>query len=454
MRASILLLVIATLSPGVAIATRRVPAEYPTIQAGIDAALSSLDTVLVAPGTYLENLVTRGIPITLVSEAGPAATIIDGSNPDDPDSASVILALSALTIEGFTITGGSGTRRAILSLSMYGGGLCVLGPATIRGNWITENHVVPIWSDGGGIGVFETNAPVRITGNRIYSNSASSSGGAMRLSVWDVRLEDNVIYDNHVTTGTGGAVYDRIFNSVQLSNIYACNTTESDEGSGGVHGCREVRNCTLVSNVGAWPALFLYGRTHNTIYAFNVGGGLSCVNSNSSCNDLYGNTPYDVYPDCLWIIGQNGNISVDPAFGDADSCAASYCLSPGSPLLPENSPPGCGLIGARGACEVLAIDALTSPDFAAGPLLARPNPLNPQTTLTFVLSESRHVEVNIVDAKGRVVRTLVSQTMPRGQHDVTWDGRDATGREVASGAYIAVLKSPSARLSQKLLLLK
>jgi len=44
--------------------------------------------------------------------------------------------------------------------------------------------------------------------------------------------------------------------------------------------------------------------------------------------------------------------------------------------------------------------------------------------------------------------------MPRGRHDVTWDGRDEAGREVASGAYIAVLKSPAARLTQKLLVLK
>ena len=450
MRASILLLLVATLSPGVAIATRRVPAEYPTIQAGIDAALSSLDTVLVAPGTYLENLVTRGIPITLVSEAGPAATIIDGSNPDDPDSASVILALSALSIEGFTITGGSGT----MSVPDYpaGGGLALRGAATIRGNWITENHVISPHGYGGGIEISQVPdyLNLRIIGNRIYSNSAGD-GGAIFNAAWSAHFEDNVIYDNHASNFCGALLDDRI-NATQLRNIYACNG--SGTGPSAVYGCREVRSCTFVSNVGSSPALSTVFRTHNSLYAFNIGGGLSCINSSHSCNDVFGNTPYDVHPDCPLVIGQNGNISVDPSFGDADSCAASYCLSPGSPLLPENSPPGCGLIGARGACEVLAIDALTSPDFATGPLLARPNPLHPTTTLSFVLVAPRHVELNIVDAKGRVVRHLVNRAMAAGQHDATWDGRDEQGREVASGAYIAVLKSPSARLSQKLLLLK
>src|SRR5262249_7974480 len=55
----------------------RVPADQPTIQAGINAALNG-DTVQVAAGTYSENINFFGKAITIVSEQGAAVTVIDG----------------------------------------------------------------------------------------------------------------------------------------------------------------------------------------------------------------------------------------------------------------------------------------------------------------------------------------------------------------------------------------
>ena len=66
-----------------------VPADYPTIQQAIDASMSA-DLVLVAPGTYVENIDFKGKNIQLISTDGPAVTVIDGSNPSHPDLNQII----------------------------------------------------------------------------------------------------------------------------------------------------------------------------------------------------------------------------------------------------------------------------------------------------------------------------------------------------------------------------
>src|SRR5215471_15336020 len=59
----------------------RVPSDRPTIQSAINDATDG-DMVLVAPGTYVENVNFGGKAITVTSESGPEVTIIDGSNAD------------------------------------------------------------------------------------------------------------------------------------------------------------------------------------------------------------------------------------------------------------------------------------------------------------------------------------------------------------------------------------
>src|SRR5579862_8970739 len=70
----------ASITPQVAAAaTIHVPTDQPTIQAAINAA-STGDTVLVAPGTYYENINFSGKAITVTSSGGPSATTIDGGH--------------------------------------------------------------------------------------------------------------------------------------------------------------------------------------------------------------------------------------------------------------------------------------------------------------------------------------------------------------------------------------
>jgi hypothetical protein len=69
----------------------------------------------------------------------------------------------------------------------------------------------------------------------------------------------------------------------------------------------------------------------------------------------------------------------------------------------------------------------------------RPNPFNPAARVGFTLASEARALVRVFDARGRQVRVLLDATLAAGRHDLVWDGRDAAGREVASGVYIVRL---------------
>ena len=62
--------------------------------------------------------------------------------------------------------------------------------------------------------------------------------------------------------------------------------------------------------------------------------------------------------------------------------------------------------------------------------------------------------VRIHDLRGRLVRVLEDAELGEGEHSVDWDGRDATGRSVASGTYFARLEPSFGSLVEKIALLK
>lgn len=112
MRLILLILTVPILSGLSSAATIHVPGDFPTIQQGIDSAGYG-DTVLVAPGTYVENIDFLGKAITVMSSDGADTTIIDGGNPSNPDYGSVVTFRSAeglkSILEGFKLTNGIGT---------------------------------------------------------------------------------------------------------------------------------------------------------------------------------------------------------------------------------------------------------------------------------------------------------------------------------------------------------
>ena len=86
--------------------------------------------------------------------------------------------------------------------------------------------------------------------------------------------------------------------------------------------------------------------------------------------------------------------------------------------------------------------------------MARPNPFNPSTTIAYTVMKRGHTEILIYDVSGRRVRTLVSRVSAVGTHEVVWDGRDDSGRRVASGVYLYRLRAGDVVDTKKMVLLK
>jgi hypothetical protein len=277
-----------------------VPADYATIQAGINAATNG-DIVLVEDGTYIENINYRGKAITVASrflENGDTNhiinTIIDGSQPSNPDSGSTVYFNSGedtnSVICGFTITGGSGTfipagsppsppfnvrvgggiyidtdmgariinniiENNVISTEYYasGGGINAdmpggLGYTIIEDNIIRNNSASGEinYTSGGGIFMGGSGRITRniISGNLCHSVNADAVGGGIRLMVQDASLEsrhclieNNYIENNHSVSDNGNAHAGGINSSgiviIMRYNIILNNVVESKFDSWG-----------------------------------------------------------------------------------------------------------------------------------------------------------------------------------------------------------------------------
>lgn len=69
-----------------------------------------------------------------------------------------------------------------------------------------------------------------------------------------------------------------------------------------------------------------------------------------------------------------------------------------------------------------------------------PNPFNPSTKISFVVTRGDLVQLNVYNIRGEKVRTLVQDLLPAGEMELSWDGTDDAGKSVASGSYFARLR--------------
>jgi len=83
-----------------------------------------------------------------------------------------------------------------------------------------------------------------------------------------------------------------------------------------------------------------------------------------------------------------------------------------------------------------------------------PNPFNPQTRIRYVLHNDNRTTIEIYNQQGVRVRTLVNEEQRAGEHEMIWDGRDDTGKEMSSGVYICRIRAGDAVQSLSMTLVK
>jgi hypothetical protein len=83
-----------------------------------------------------------------------------------------------------------------------------------------------------------------------------------------------------------------------------------------------------------------------------------------------------------------------------------------------------------------------------------PNPFNPSTNLQFAVPKQGNITLAVYNVLGQRVRTLADGVYAPGQYTITWDGKDESGRTLASGIYFARLETGSIALVKKMLMMK
>ncbi len=117
------------------------------------------------------------------------------------------------------------------------------------------------------------------------------------------------------------------------------------------------------------------------------------------------------------------------------------------------------LLGSSPADPTSVPSATAVHDPAPGVQLARlgmssPNPFTREALVPFAIARQGRVSIRVFDLSGRLVRTLIDESLPAGNYHTRWDGRSSRGEPASSGRYFCRLQSAGVSLSRPMLLVR
>lgn len=72
-----------------------------------------------------------------------------------------------------------------------------------------------------------------------------------------------------------------------------------------------------------------------------------------------------------------------------------------------------------------------------------PNPFNPTAAVSFYMGQEDNITLNVYNMKGQLITNLATEKFAEGFHNVVWNGKDANGRDCASGIYFFRMETKS-----------
>ncbi len=195
--------------------------QYQTISEAVKSAQPG-DTVLVGPGTYVENIVVDK-PITVVSTDGAQATVVKAS---DTSKDVFLLASPDVSIRGFTVSGGNmgvafgHTSNCVLTKCIVKGNVFGVYLAGATSNLVSNNNL-----NDNGFGIYLDGS----SGNKLSNNSASNEkggGGKASLSdgIYMFNSNANNVTRNDLTNNNNFGL--SLFDS--KNNVFSNNTIGSN----------------------------------------------------------------------------------------------------------------------------------------------------------------------------------------------------------------------------------
>ncbi|MBC8414870.1 MAG: T9SS type A sorting domain-containing protein [Candidatus Cloacimonetes bacterium] len=159
---------------------------------------------------------------------------------------------------------------------------------------------------------------------------------------------------------------------------------------------------------------------------------------------------------CAYIIGNQGsNLEFEFYYGGRSE---NKIIREYNVYDPETSQTEKGSIKVEKGRDSYYVSFKNEPESTPVPVKLEvsnyPNPFNPVTNIAYSLPEDSQISISIYNIKGQKVKTLVTGTQPAGSYNVSWEGKDESGKDVTSGIYFYKLKTKNNEITRKMLLLK